>query len=137
MKILMTLLLIIWCFVIYYLSHQTGAESLETSVKATLMIKNSLRIESVMVSNILRNSAHFIEYFILSSLFYINLRINGRKTIYGLLFVCLISVIDELYQFFIPGRVMDFTDLMIDNLGNLLGYYITSLLYILKTSTLS
>lgn len=136
MKLFFRILLISCCILMFYLSHQSGEQSLETSVIVSETLENSFDIEEDILNNILRNFAHFIEYFILSSLIYINLRISNRKTEYVIILVFLVSVFDEIYQSFIPGRVMSVYDLMIDNLGNIMSYILMCILFKLKRRTI-
>ncbi|XMB85719.1 VanZ family protein [Mycoplasmatota bacterium WC44] len=132
MKIIFRVLLIGWCFLIFYLSRQTGGESLETSIEVSEILDNSFKIGTN--NDLLRNFAHFIEYFILSCLIYINFIIIDGKKEYVMLIVFIVSVFDEINQLLTPGRVMSFYDLLIDNTGNVLGYMCMSLLNKLKAS---
>lgn len=74
----------------------------------------------------LKKTAHFVEYFILSVLFYRSLRGTTNLQRKGLLFwtvvVCVIYAIsDEIHQSFSPGRTPTMRDVIIDTIGSLAG----------------
>ena len=57
--------------------------------------------------------------------FYVN---NRRTRLYLIGFVFLYACSDEFHQYFIPGRVMAFKDVMIDTTGGIIGFIIASLI---------
>lgn len=132
---------VLWMGVIFYLSHQPGAESSELSTTfLTYIIKVSSVIlpingDGEFLHLILRKGAHFIAYFILGALC-LNalLKYKYDSKIKALLFALIISIFyaisDETHQLFIDGRSGEVKDVLIDSLGSLTG--ISTLLLIRK-----
>ena len=85
---------------------------------------------------LVRKTAHFAEYAILGSLFFLNLKnwqkSNGTLTM-SILFSYLYAITDELHQVFVPGRSAQFRDVLIDTLGASFGAIITYLIVKLFT----
>lgn len=81
---------------------------------------------------LIRKSAHFTEYMILGILIaFVFVGMSKRLSFYWshILFLCLASgVIDEMIQFFVPGRSSEVRDILIDFAGGLLGYIIVSII---------
>lgn len=77
---------------------------------------------------LIRKTAHFTEYAILGILItMVFVGLSKRLSFYWsqILFFCLASgVIDEMIQFFIPGRSSEVRDVLIDFAGGLLGFLI-------------
>ena len=83
---------------------------------------------------LVRKTAHFTEYAILGSLFFLNLKSWQRSKsstsmniLLSLIFSFLYACTDELHQIFIPGRSAQFRDVLIDTLGASFGILITYL----------
>ncbi len=80
----------------------------------------------------LRKTAHFAEFLLLGLLlgFFPPVFLRGKKREYllPLLFGLLVAVIDELLQFFSPGRAPLFTDVLIDLCGVVVGLLLSLLL---------
>lgn len=127
-KLLKWFVLVIWCGVIFFLSHQTGQESGNTSelVKKLFMLIG-IDVNSIlggMATLIIRKGAHFTEYFILCLLTY-NALGSGksfkRRLTGALMFTVFYAVTDEIHQYFIPGRECALKDVLIDSAGGLLA----------------
>ena len=118
------LLLVIWLVVIFIFSSMTGGESssLSKNILAGL-INNSVTSKHTfdLLHLLLRKSAHFLEYFILSALIYNYLRFYNLKqnSLYILVFIfnLVCSIFDELHQILIQGRTGKVVDVLIDSLG--------------------
>lgn len=143
------ILSLIWTIVIFYFSLQPAEVSREQSgeilVKAKLISEDEIQPENqeasragyiFNVQNLIRKTAHLIEYFVLGLLtccgfLYNLLHKNMKKSIYfkkniiyGLntLWVCiLVAVCDELIQKFVPGRGPGVRDVVLDTIGAALG----------------
>lgn len=92
-------------------------------------LENNLISLSTLIF-LVRKTAHFTEYAILGSLFFLNLR-NWQKSngtlAMSILFSFLYACTDELHQIFVPGRSAQFRDILIDTLGASFGATITYL----------
>lgn len=134
-KIIAWGLLVFWMILIFFMSHQPGEVS---SSQSDLILKlfSLVGIElneyfGELATFVVRKTAHFSEYMILYLLAYNLLRfyVNNRRTrLYLIGFVFLYACSDELHQYFIPGRVMAFKDVMIDTTGGVIGFIIASLI---------
>lgn len=94
-------------------------------------LENNLISLSTLIF-LVRKTAHFTEYAILGSLFFINLRntpkdLIKRPLVMSILFSLLYACTDELHQIFVPGRSAQFRDILIDTLGASFGATITYL----------
>ena len=75
---------------------------------------------------------HFLEYAGLGFLFYAYYSENFKKKIesgallFSLIFIFLFAVSDEYHQSFIPGRVSDVKDVVVDFLGAFISLYFFS-----------
>lgn len=70
---------------------------------------------------VFKKSAHFIEYFILSTLIYralINYDMDAKKSMFVAVFVSVLyAMTDEYHQSFVPGRGPAVRDVFIDTFG--------------------
>lgn len=86
----------------------------------------------------IRKAAHVSEYLILTLLTAIPLGVygvRGKKLILSLFLFCVLCAAgDEFHQSFIPGRSPQFTDVLIDSIGILIGCGILSLILRDRTS---
>lgn len=142
--VLFIFLAIMWMFVIFIFSSQSGETSSGTSGKVTnffisLFIKDKyLSWDPVtqnnvynMISHIVRKTAHFTEYAILYLLLYLALKaFIGRKYIYlcVLIFVIGYAALDEYHQIFVGGRTGQFLDVVIDSCGGLVMMLILAII---------
>lgn len=134
--------LVCWAAVLLYLaaifnfSAQNGSESnklskgivreVEAHVKLpTEIIKGNKKLNRIDYNEVLRKSAHFLEYFFLAMVFCITLikcKVNGKAgfTI-TILFCMLFAASDELHQRFVHGRSPLIKDILIDTAGAMFG----------------
>lgn len=74
--------------------------------------------------------AHGMEYLILAVLLWLAVArtswLRERTAVVVLGAACLYAVSDEVHQFFVPGRVTDARDLLVDALGVALGVWLMS-----------
>ncbi len=91
-------------------------------------------------NNILRDLAHFIEFFVLGILTMLySYRFKStvlKRSSLVLLFCILIALIDETIQFFSPGRAFEFYDLLLDSFGSIIGGILILLLWKIRKSSL-
>lgn len=97
-------------------------------------LENNL-ISLITLIFLVRKTAHFIEYAILGSLFFLNLKSwqkpknsTSMNMLLSLIFSFLYACTDELHQIFVPGRSAQFRDVLIDTLGASFGALITYLI---------
>jgi len=86
--------------------------------------------DPTQLSGIIRTVAHGVEFFILGALTLIYGRVAHIKLPYIMWLGLAVSLIDEVIQIFIPGRAFELKDLVVDNLGFILGFVI--LIYIIR-----
>ena len=123
-RIILTILIIIWAILVFYLSNQAADDSSNTSFKFTaLFFKDEKIIEEV--EPYARKIAHFLEYcyggFLFGFLFdtydWKDRKIIANSTLLGIWYASL----DEIHQIFVPGRAGRFVDIYLDTLGILTG----------------
>lgn len=102
-------------------------------------LENNLISLSTLIF-LVRKTAHFTEYAILGSLFFLNLRnwqrpksSTSMNILLSLIFSFLYACTDELHQIFVPGRSAQFRDILIDTFGASFGVLITYLIIKLFT----
>ena len=110
---------VIWMGVIFYLSHQPGTESANTSNQVLEIIFNILPLSTeheLFLHTVIRKLAHFSAYAILSLLIFLAYR--GKNALLFTMMICFIFAIsDEVHQLFIPGRSGEVRDVLIDMSG--------------------
>jgi len=84
------------------------------------------------IHHVLRKSAHFTEYFILSVLILRGIRGQSREThlrwaLLAILIVAGYASLDELHQAFVPGRTAAFTDVLLDTTGGVAAQIVAAL----------
>ncbi len=145
-KSLLPTLIILCIIFIFSNSLMNGGQSLEESSKITKAIEKVIDTlykgntpEKVTYffkstfDNILRDCAHFLEYLILgilTMLYSDKFKMAFfRRFCFAILFCILIAIIDEIIQFFSPGRAFELYDLMLDGLGSIIGGILILLLW--------
>lgn len=98
-----------------------------TTTIQSLLSNIGIDIERQLLSFLIRKAAHFTEFFILGVL--IKQSAFDLKNTIPLYLACLVPVIDETVQSFIPGRAMAITDMFIDLSGILFGFLIMNLMH--------
>lgn len=127
-KYLKLALLVIWLGVIFFLSNQTGEVSGNLSNGLLKTIANIFRITNieqfiVKYQVLIRKTAHFIEYFILGLLIYLNIyEFSKKENITISIILCgLYAITDELHQLFVSDRVFMVGDIILDTVGGIIG----------------
>lgn len=118
---------------IFNFSAATSEESTEESnviTKAFVEITHITVDEATLsaIDNVVRELAHFTEYFILGltcclalSGFPIRMRIRNI----GLSIFCVLyAVSDEIHQYFVPGRCPQLQDILVDSMGAITAIFI-------------
>ena len=131
-KVISWVAVLLWMALIFYLSSQPADQSNQLSTGITQAIAEA--IEKVIpgtkiiigeLNHIVRKNAHFIAYMVLGILTVNALRNSGTKIKKSFLLAMVICVLyaasDEIHQLFVPGRGCQFTDVLIDSAGALVG----------------
>lgn len=114
---------------IWSLSAQVASESSELSGG---LIKRLMEIFNISVSqNVIRKTAHALEYMGLCLLFSWSYLNTFKKPMYMLAFLssALWSSVDEIHQYFVLGRACQPRDVMIDCIGASFGILAFFVLY--------
>lgn len=123
---------------IFYLSHETGKESTETSGFFTNFINFLLPFP--VTEDVIRTLAHFSEFACLS--FFMNNLFVSYKDKLTPVIACTLSflyaITDEIHQIFVPERACQFQDMMVDLAGIVSGMAVYVVIYALvkKVATL-
>lgn len=132
-------LVIVWMFVIFMMSHlnsvkswyltgelltviQTGTVDTETTFEEKM--SSYSEVENANLMTYIRKLAHVVEYLILGVLLYFALSNSFaiRKSAVGAMSVgWLYGYLDELHQLFVPGRSGSLFDVFLDGFGVTLG----------------
>lgn len=126
-KIISIILLILWAYLIFYLSDQPSYIS---SKMSSGMIKHAFFVNDVtlnLIHNPLRELMHTV-VFLIFALLLINVLVKfGIKKV--MLYCITISLIyalsDEIHQIYVPGRAFELLDIFLD----FVGIMIANLLY--------
>lgn len=117
-------LTIIWMAFIFYMSHQDGTVSSNSSLAVTNSFLHFLPFSTFytyMLETIIRKSAHVVAFAILAFLNFQAIRPYTKKVYrYTFILSFVYACIDEIHQYFIPGRSALFTDVLIDSIGIIL-----------------
>ena len=135
-KRLALILLLVWLFVIFYLSSQNGAVSGSNSggiIKYFLSLFHFSNADDIFnaIHNPLRECMHAVEYFILGLLSYNYFRLYKFKSAapFCIVFCILYAISDEIHQIFVPGRTFEYFDLYLDIFGSIIGIFLMQLAF--------
>ncbi|AOM81618.1 VanZ family protein [Salisediminibacterium beveridgei] len=128
------LAVVFWMGLIFFFSHQPGQESAALSSGITQQLHSILTwlplidFEIGLLHALVRKGAHFVVYLVLGMLLLHALRTSGiliQKAVFFSWFISTIyAATDEYHQTFIPGRVGDPVDVVIDSAGAVTGIII-------------
>ena len=154
-KNLLLILIIICVAFIFYNSLKPAEQSIKESGRVAGVIEKAVAaiykgnppenvtyFFKITFGNVLRDCAHFFEFFILGILVMLysdKFRISVfRRFIFALLFCIFIALVDETIQLFSLGRAFEFYDLALDGLGSMVGIILIFLLWrIIKSKKVS
>lgn len=148
-KNLLLILIIICVAFIFFNSFKNAEQSISESNKVAEVIekvvcalyrgnppKNVAYFLKITFRNVLRDCAHFFEFFILGILVILysdKFRISVfRRFIFTLLFCIFIALLDETIQLFSLGRAFELFDLALDGSGSIVGSMLIFLLWKIK-----
>ena len=114
---------------IFYLSHQSGEDSSQTSGWFTKLLSVLLPFEADEA--VIRTLAHFSEFACLS--FFMNNLFVSYKARLCPVISCSLSflyaITDEIHQIFIPGRACQLQDILVDLAGIISGMLVFVVIY--------
>ena len=137
-KIILLIIVLLWMGVIFYFSSKNSEESTSQSqgiINKTNIVemyenKHEANREEVLknIDRHFRKVAHAINFMILAvfvCMFFNEYKLDIKKVIlFAFLVCCLYAVSDEIHQYFVPGRSAEVRDIIIDNMGASIGYFI-------------
>ena len=116
------LLSLLWVGVMFFLSHQNGTDTFNTSHGFTVYLANLFHVDPELLHTIVRKAAHLGLYFILTLFLYGYQVLRGKAGWLALVAAVIFSVLDEGTKPFIPGRHCDGEDILLNDVGAVLGY---------------
>lgn len=135
--ILFWVLLVLWAGVIFFFSAQLDTVSSQQSglftqilEEAVIRISGSVKEGKALyaqLDHLVRKSAHFMVYFILGALaqracWHSAKQKRPMRVLAVAVAACaLYAVSDEIHQYFVPGRSMMISDMLLDSVGALCG----------------
>lgn len=123
----LTMLTLIWTFVIFAQSAKNGEESTEDTNKVMEIIEevaDAIGVDAEVSTHLVRKAAHFGEYMILGILGALLTAVvgGGWRCIGAFLYAASVAFCDEFaVQRFSEGRAPQLTDVLIDSAGALTG----------------
>ena len=137
LKIILIILVIIWCIIIFLFSNMTGSESNKKSGKIVNKMFNKITHYKIKIRTLeklntfLRKCMHASEFCILGILISICLRLfgvqNWQLSTISIIFTFIYACSDEFHQKFVEGRHCKFTDVLIDTSGSIIGILILNI----------
>ncbi|MGE4273856.1 MAG: VanZ family protein [Desulfitobacterium sp.] len=138
-RILSWAAVLFWMGLIFYLSAQVASQSDELSQGIAQRLYGvvgmafpGLNTDSLQSNFIVRKSAHFLSYLILSLLTMNALRRSGSNGVGQIVLamgICVLYAIsDEVHQLFVPGRSGQIKDVLLDSGGAIVGTVLYSLI---------
>lgn len=136
------MLLLVLYGMIFFFSAEDGTRSSAVSARVTkalvsgycgLMGKGAEAITEMvlLLEGLIRKLAHFLEYmgvgFLSFSIVALWRGVSRRGVLAVLLQVFFSAALDELHQYFVPGRWASFKDVLIDTAGGLAGILVIAL----------
>lgn len=135
----LTMLTLIWTFVIFAQSAKNGEESTEDTNKVMEIIEevaDAIGVDAEVSTHLVRKAAHFGEYMILGILGALLTAVvgGGWRCIGAFLYAASVAFCDEFaVQRFSEGRAPQLTDVLIDSAGALTGIvFVVAILCLIK-----
>ena len=136
-KIILWILVISWMGFIFYLSNDNAVESTNKSraiINSTKIIEKydvNENEKEILISNAdnqLRKVAHSVVFCVLGFLVCLLLKeynLKFSKIVFYCILACfLYSLSDECHQLFIEGRSAELSDIILDNIGSIIGIFL-------------
>ena len=123
-KITWCILSILWLCLMFFLSHQNGPDTFNTSHGFTVWLAQVLGTDVELTHGVVRKIAHVGLYFVLVLLLCGWQALSGRKLWIALALAIVFSVIDEGTKPLVVGRHCDVEDILLNDVGAVLGYVV-------------
>ena len=121
-KIFWCILSILWLCLMFFLSHQNGPDTFNTSHGFTVWLAQLLGTDVELTHGVVRKIAHVGLYFVLVLLLCGWQALSGRKLWIAIVLAVVFSVIDEGTKPLVVGRHCDIEDILLNDVGTVLGY---------------
>lgn len=146
-KIINYLFLVLWLFLIFYLSHQPG--SVSGSISGSLIyqtLEKIFNLFNIQTNNLidivsilhepLRELMHSLEFLILAILFINAIKDSKIKSIFlvTIMFTFIYAASDEVHQLFVINRSFQYFDILMDMIGSITGALIGIKIFKLKSN---
>lgn len=129
---------LVWAALISLFS--TGTFTSENTGKVIIpvlhwFLPGSLPETLELIHHVIRKSAHFVEYFVLSLLILRGLRAGRREShltwaLVAVLMVAGYAALDEWHQSFVPGRTAAAGDVLLDTTGGVAAQAVAALVFL-------
>jgi VanZ family protein len=129
---------LVWAAVIFWFS--TGTFTSENTAKIIIpvlhwFLPNVPQETLLIIHGLIRKTAHFVEYFVLSLLILRGLRAGRREShlawaVVAVLLVAGYAALDEFHQSFVPGRTAAVADVMLDTTGGVAAQGVAALFFL-------
>ena len=106
----------------FFLFHQNGSDTFNASHWFTVWLAQLLRTDVELIHGVVRKTAHIVLYFILAVLICSWQVLSGRKLWIAIVLAVVFSVIDEGTKPLVVGRHCDIEDILLNDVGAVLGY---------------
>lgn len=139
-NILSLIILILWMIGVFILSNFPA--NISAGQSSSILEKIIFPILDMVLENneylyniiqiFIRKSAHLTLYILGGMIifnFLYNYFSNLNITKYSIVFGGIYAITDEIHQYFVPGRSMQITDILIDFIGVLIGVFMIKLIY--------
>ncbi|WP_027396239.1 VanZ family protein [Anaerovibrio lipolyticus] len=123
-KITWCVLTILWLGLMFFLSHQNGPDTFNTSHGFTVWLAKLLGVNVEWLHGVVRKTAHVVLYLVLVLMICGWQVLAGRKMWLALALAIVFSVIDEGTKPLVVGRHCDIEDILLNDMGAVLGYVI-------------
>ena len=117
---------LLWLGLMFFLSHQSGDDTFNTSHGFTQWLAALLGVETNWLHGIVRKAAHLILYMVLAFLLCGWQRQRKGRLWVALLVAVVFSFVDEGTKPLIPGRHCDVEDIALNDVGAVIGYVIAT-----------
>ena len=118
------ILSLLWVGLMFFLSHQNGPDTFNTSHGFTVWLAQLLGTDVELTHGVVRKIAHVGLYFVLVLLLCGWQALSGRKLWIALALAVVFSVIDEGTKPLVVGRHCDIEDILLNDVGAVLGYVV-------------
>lgn len=144
-SIALSIFVAFWLSLIFHFSAQPAVQSgglskgitkelVITGEKVGILVQGKRMDKSFIgkMDNRIRSSAHFFMFFVLGFLTHCFSKTISKKAytvIPAFLFCAIYAILDELHQYFVPGRAMQLSDFIVDCCGTAIGIAFFGILY--------